>query len=159
MLTCSALSPVLVHVRERRGRWQKGPVIGPGPLPVGAMHELRDPKLEAALKQHYWDAHGRRHLKDANSQETDLGVQAAMKKLRGLAATVSASWLSSSVLPQFTLSRCVAWEDVDRDATRSNVHNQRYNCMGVVRCSISCMCRFTRVTMPPPTLTLGLLCN
>jgi hypothetical protein len=75
--------------RERRGQWRKGPMLGPGPLPVGALHEQRNPKLEATMAKHYWDTHGRRHPKGEGDDSGDCAVEAAMRKLRGLAATVS----------------------------------------------------------------------
>jgi hypothetical protein len=74
--------------RERRGQWRKGPMLGPGPLPAGALHEQRNSKLEATMAKHYWDTHGRRHLKGEGDDTGDCAVEAAMRKLRGLAATV-----------------------------------------------------------------------
>ncbi|CAM9581698.1 unnamed protein product, partial [Discosporangium mesarthrocarpum] len=51
--------------RERRGRWKKGPVLGPGVLPPDATDLAwppnRDPHLEEILNKYCWDAHGRRH--------------------------------------------------------------------------------------------------
>eukprot|EP01031_Cornospumella_fuschlensis_P038327 gene38327-46577_t len=52
-----------------RGKSQKGPVLGHGPLPPSATTKLKDPVIEQTIKRFYWDREGRRHAKDKSNQD------------------------------------------------------------------------------------------
>lgn len=71
-----------------RGKYQKGYVIGSGPLPADATTSLRDPRLESTLKHYTWDEHGRRHQK--KNVGDDLGVmEEAMEIIRKASTNAS----------------------------------------------------------------------
>ncbi|CAN0435540.1 unnamed protein product, partial [Laminaria digitata] len=68
--------------RERRGRSQKGPWIGPSVPPTDLSEpQSRDPRIETALRSFYWDEHGRRYNRggtvpgDRRSGELDVAME------------------------------------------------------------------------------------
>lgn len=75
-----------------RGKAQRGPVIGPGPLPPNATTDLKDPTLEMTCKKYYWDTAGRRHLRkhgiDYDTVEESL-LEQAMNAIRKLSQNIS----------------------------------------------------------------------
>lgn len=74
---------------NRRGRYTKGIVIGPGPLPADATTALHDPRITYAVNHFYWDQHGRRHIKTAADIDEGSVVAQAMEAIRR--ASVNAS--------------------------------------------------------------------
>lgn len=78
---------------NRRGSWQRGAVIGPGPLPPDATMPQTDPLLEVTMKKYYWDSEGRRHtrtLADMEREETSKSqVDRAMEVIRRAAANAT----------------------------------------------------------------------
>ena len=78
---------------NRRGSWQRGAVIGPGPLPPDATMPQTDPLLDLTMKKYYWDSEGRRHMRtlaDIEREESSKsGVDRAMEVIRRAAANAT----------------------------------------------------------------------
>jgi len=78
---------------NRRGSWQRGAVIGPGPLPPDATMPQTDPLLEVTMKKYYWDSEGRRHMRtlaDIEREESSKSnVDRAMEVIRRAAANAT----------------------------------------------------------------------
>jgi len=76
---------------NRRGRHQRGAVIGTGPLPPHATTSLKDPRLEKVYSQYYWDSAGRRHVRRSDNDESagnESIVEAAMNALHTAASNI-----------------------------------------------------------------------
>jgi hypothetical protein len=58
---------------NRRGKSQRGPVLGQGPLHPNATSGLKDPRVEKTVRQFYWDSAGRRHPKDGVDDADKVG--------------------------------------------------------------------------------------
>jgi hypothetical protein len=93
---------------DRRGKSERGPVIGPGPLHPHATSSLKDPKIEQTIKRYYWDSAGRRHLRKhgaAGDDEEGSLVEQAMIAIRKAATNLSAYKLDlKAVFEQFDTS-------------------------------------------------------
>lgn len=79
---------------NRRGKSERGPVLGPGPLPPKATGSLKDPRVEMTLRRYYWDSAGRRHAIDLSTQEQyrageESLVSQAMEAIRRAAANIT----------------------------------------------------------------------
>ena len=74
---------------NRRGRSQRGPLLGYGPLPAEATTNPKDPRIETASQYYYWDQSGRRHRKRPEDVEQGSVVEQAMEAIRKAAATAS----------------------------------------------------------------------
>lgn len=74
---------------NRRGRYQKGWVLGLGPLPADATTALDDPKLAYTMNHYYWDQHGRRHTKNPEEIEKGTAIDLAMEAIRKAARNAS----------------------------------------------------------------------
>ena len=86
---------------NRRGRHQRGAVIGTGPLPPHATTSLKDPRLEKVYSRYYWDSAGRRHLRRSDNDESagnECLVEAAMNALRTAANNILAYKLNLRAL-------------------------------------------------------------
>jgi len=91
---------------NRRGKSQRGPVLGPGPLHPNATSKLKDPRVERTIKKFYWDSAGRRHTRDGidDSGQESL-VEKAMDAIRRAAANISAFKLDlKAVFEEFDTS-------------------------------------------------------
>lgn len=91
---------------NRRGKSQRGPVLGPGPLHPNATSALRDPRVESTVRKYYWDSAGRRHLRDGvdDSGQESL-VEKALEAIRRAAANISAFKLDlKAVFEEFDTS-------------------------------------------------------
>lgn len=76
---------------NRRGKWQRGPLLGHGPLHPNATSALRDPRVELTMKHYYWDSAGRRHVRDSpDDPGNESLVEKAMEAIRRAAANISA---------------------------------------------------------------------
>jgi hypothetical protein len=76
---------------NRRGKSQKGPVLGHGPLHPNATSALKDPRVEQTMKHYYWDSAGRRHVRDGHDDTGNESlVDKAMEAIRRAAANISA---------------------------------------------------------------------
>lgn len=77
--------------QNRRGQSQRGPKIGPGPLPPNATSSLKDPRVEKATQQHYWDEHGHRHSRGdfAGPGTPSTVIEKAMEAIRRAASNIS----------------------------------------------------------------------
>lgn len=93
---------------NRRGKWQKGPVLGEGPLHPNATSGLKDPRMELTMQHYYWDSAGRRHAKPAGGSEDEGNeslIEKAMEAIRKAAANVSAFKLDlKTIFEQFDTS-------------------------------------------------------
>jgi calcium-binding protein CML len=78
---------------NRRGSWQRGAVIGPGPLPPDVTMPQTDPLLDVTMKKYYWDSEGRRHMRtlaDIEREESSKSnVDRAMEVIRRAAANAT----------------------------------------------------------------------
>lgn len=91
---------------NRRGKSQRGPVLGAGPLHPNATSNLKDPRVESTVRRYYWDSAGRRHQRDGvdDEDETSL-VEKALEAIRRAAANVTAFKLDlKAVFEEFDTS-------------------------------------------------------
>lgn len=91
---------------NRRGKSQRGPVLGQGPLHPNATSSLKDPRVESTLRRYYWDSAGRRHLRDGvdDTDETSL-VEKALEAIRRAAANITSFKLDlKAVFEEFDTS-------------------------------------------------------
>lgn len=76
---------------NRRGKSQRGPLLGPGPLHPNATSSLKDPRIEQTVRKYYWDSAGRRHIRDGiDDTGGESLVEKAMDAIRRAAANISA---------------------------------------------------------------------
>lgn len=90
-----------------RGKSQRGPVLGKGPLPFNATSSLRDPAIEMTMKKYYWDTAGRRHAKNGNNEDegNESLIEKAMDAIRKASSNVAAFKLDlRAVFEQFDTS-------------------------------------------------------
>lgn len=91
---------------NRRGKSQRGPVLGPGPLHPNATSALKDPRVEQTVRKYYWDSAGRRHLRDGHDDSGNESlVEKALEAIRRAAANISAFKLDlKAVFEEFDTS-------------------------------------------------------
>jgi hypothetical protein len=91
---------------NRRGKSQRGPVLGPGPLHPNATSSLRDPRVESTVRRFYWDSAGRRHARDGvDDSGNESLVEIAMEAIRRAAANIAAFKLDlKAVFEEFDTS-------------------------------------------------------
>eukprot|EP01032_Pedospumella_encystans_P022776 gene22776-25801_t len=91
---------------NRRGKSQRGPVLGHGPLHPNATSSLKDPRVEATVRKYYWDSAGRRHLRDGVDDEDQTSlVEKALEAIRRAAANITAFKLDlKAVFEEFDTS-------------------------------------------------------
>ena len=93
----------------RREKWVKGPVLGPGPLPVEAMNALRK---QTGPPVYVYDIHGRKHrLEEAGEVAKESALASCLEKLRRAAET--------STVNGIDLFRPFRKYDYDRSGTLS----------------------------------------
>jgi hypothetical protein len=83
---CKAMRAQQVHqpFPQRRGKWKKGPVLGPGPLPLEAMLTHIDPAIARATEMYEWDEDGRRQRR--SQKQTISNLDHVFAKIRDLAS-------------------------------------------------------------------------
>ena len=74
---------------NRRGRYTKGFVLGPGPLPANATTSLKDPRMEKTLNTYHWDVHGRRHVRRPEDVTPGSDIEKALALIRKAASNAS----------------------------------------------------------------------
>jgi hypothetical protein len=91
---------------NRRGRYQKGPYLGEGPLPAEATSKLRDVHLEDTLKHFYWDSAGRRHERVDYGHHSINPVEIAVEAIKKASANIQAYKLDLKVSGNFFYVYC-----------------------------------------------------
>jgi len=135
---------------NRRGRYRKGIVIGPGPLPADATTALHDPRIQRATAHYYWDQHGRRHLRSAADIDEQSVVQRAMQAIRKAAVNASLYKLDlKAVFKEMDTSGdgFITVSEMDKAFIRMGLKLDdesldalfRYNCCNVAMCIKQCM--------------------
>lgn len=74
---------------NRRGRYTKGLVLGPGPLPADATTGLKNPRMEKTLQSYHWDEHGRRQLRRPEDVTPGSDIEKALCLLKKAATNSS----------------------------------------------------------------------
>lgn len=76
---------------NRRGKSQRGPMLGQGPLHPNATSGLKDPRVEHTMRVYYWDSAGRRHVRDGvDDTGNESLIEKAMEAIRRAAANITA---------------------------------------------------------------------
>jgi hypothetical protein len=74
---------------NRRGRYTKGLVLGPGPLPADATSRIKNPRMEKTLQSFHWDEHGRRQLRRPEDVSPGSDIEKALCLLKKAAMNTS----------------------------------------------------------------------